>query len=229
MAIDSTGDATGYDLIQQLGLGEKEATVEKTNELGKNAFLELMAAQMQNQDPLNPTDNTEMIAQMAQFSQAEGIQNLQESFDKLANAITSQQTLSASTVVGRTVLVAGDTADLAAGGNIEAAVELDKPSQGVLVNIFNGVGEKVRTLDLGAVGKGGTSFSWDGTQDNGEMAYPGFYKIEAIANYGGATEGANTLIGNKVNSVSIEKGSNNITLNLDGQGKTPFSAIRQIM
>ncbi len=53
----------------------------KSNELDKNSFLTLLVTQMQNQDPLNPTDNSEMIAQLAQFSSLEQMTNLNTSFE----------------------------------------------------------------------------------------------------------------------------------------------------
>ncbi len=48
--------------------------------LGKEAFLRLLVTQLQHQDPLNPVDNQQFIAQMAQFSTLEQMQNLNESF-----------------------------------------------------------------------------------------------------------------------------------------------------
>lgn len=47
-----------------------------TSELGKDSFLQLLTTQMQNQDPLNPSSDTEFIAQLAQFSSLEQMQNL---------------------------------------------------------------------------------------------------------------------------------------------------------
>ena len=46
------------------------------NELGKDAFLQLLVTQMKYQDPLNPSSNTEYIAQLATFSQLEQMQNI---------------------------------------------------------------------------------------------------------------------------------------------------------
>ena len=55
------------------------------NELGRNEFLKLMITQMNNQDPLNPQENAEFIAQLAQFSSVEGIENLNTTVSALSN------------------------------------------------------------------------------------------------------------------------------------------------
>lgn len=56
---------------------KKSSAAEKsTSGLGKEAFLQLLVAQMQYQDPLEPMDNTEYISQLATFSQLEAIQNM---------------------------------------------------------------------------------------------------------------------------------------------------------
>lgn len=62
-------------VIEQIN---KASATEKTakNELGKDAFLQLLVTQMKYQDPLNPSSNTEYIAQLATFSQLEQMQNL---------------------------------------------------------------------------------------------------------------------------------------------------------
>jgi flagellar basal-body rod modification protein FlgD len=61
-------------------------SIEKTNynqnkKLDKNAFLNLLVTQLQNQDPLNPVEDKEFIAQMAQFSSLEQLQQLNQKFD----------------------------------------------------------------------------------------------------------------------------------------------------
>lgn len=53
-----------------------------TSDLGKEAFLQLLVCQMQNQDPLNPQDDTEFVSQLATFSQLEQMQNLNAAFEK---------------------------------------------------------------------------------------------------------------------------------------------------
>lgn len=71
------------------------STKEKSSTLGKDDFLQLLVAQMQYQDPLEPTSNTEYIAQYATFSEVEQIQNMSKSMD-LSRA---------SSLVGQTVQI----------------------------------------------------------------------------------------------------------------------------
>lgn len=59
---------------------QKEDT-KGTSALGKDAFLQLLVAQLQNQDPLAPQDNSEFVAQLAQFSSLEELQNITSSMN----------------------------------------------------------------------------------------------------------------------------------------------------
>jgi flagellar basal-body rod modification protein FlgD len=87
-------------------------------ELDRDAFLQLLVYQLQNQDPLNPTDNGEMIAQLAQFSALEQMNNLNESFTTVSESMDRLNFVSASALVGRTV--SGTALD---GNTIQGTVE----------------------------------------------------------------------------------------------------------
>jgi flagellar basal-body rod modification protein FlgD len=79
------------------------ATSAVSEELDRDAFLQLLVTQMQNQDPLSPTDNSEMIAELAQFSSLEQMNNLNESFTSLSTDIDRLNFISAGSLLGRTV------------------------------------------------------------------------------------------------------------------------------
>jgi flagellar basal-body rod modification protein FlgD len=68
--------------------------------LGKDDFLKLMVAQMKNQDPMNPSDDKDNIAQMAQFSSLEQITNLATATQELANRMSLTQNVG---LLGHTV------------------------------------------------------------------------------------------------------------------------------
>ena len=69
----------------------KPNTVNKNGDLGKDAFLQLLVTQLQNQDPLDPVDDKEFISQMAQFSALEQMQNLNTSFKDMQKSFEDSQ------------------------------------------------------------------------------------------------------------------------------------------
>ncbi len=74
-----------------------------SSELGKDAFMQLLVAQIKNQDPLNPTDSSESIAQMAQFSSLEQMQNLNTTMTNIYNYQTTNTLVSNAALIGKTV------------------------------------------------------------------------------------------------------------------------------
>lgn len=98
-----------------------------SNELGKDDFLKLLITQMQNQDPTEPMENTEFIAQMAQFSSLEQMTNMSSSFEKMANYITET---TATSTLGKTVEL--NVGDATVTGVVTGATRGEKPE--VIVN-----------------------------------------------------------------------------------------------
>ncbi|MGI5057611.1 flagellar hook assembly protein FlgD [Treponema pectinovorum] len=98
-----------------------------SNELGKDDFLKILIAQLSNQDPTNPLENTEFIAQMAQFSSLEQMTNMSQSFEKMSQFISSNE---AQSMLGKTVEL--DLGDTTATGLVEGATRSTNPQ--VLVN-----------------------------------------------------------------------------------------------
>lgn len=95
--------------------------------LGKDDFLKLMVAQMKNQDPMNPADDKDNIAQMAQFSSLEQITNLAAATQQLADRLTIAQTVG---MIGHTVTYkAADGTSVT--GTVDA-VNLDKGAKPTL-------------------------------------------------------------------------------------------------
>ncbi|WP_390902931.1 flagellar hook assembly protein FlgD [Treponema socranskii] len=101
-------------------LGVKGRTV--NHSLGKDDFLKLLIAQLSNQDPTSPIENTEFIAQMAQFSSLEQMTNMSAEFTKLAGVFRVSE---ASSMLGKTVtLNVGDTTTT---GVVQAATREENP------------------------------------------------------------------------------------------------------
>ena len=93
-----------------------------SNELGKDDFLKLLLAQLGNQDPTSPMENTEFIAQMAQFSSLEQMTNMSSSFTKMANMLNSSEAVN---TIGRTVDI--EIGDTVLSGMVEGATRGENP------------------------------------------------------------------------------------------------------
>lgn len=222
-----------YDTQLLSGLGLRSVQDAQTqakgkNELGQEDFMELMIAQLRNQDPMQPMENGEFLAQIAQFSQVSGLQDLQQSFDELSTSLVSNQALQAASLVGRDVLAPTGLGVLAQGGSIRGDVELPTASPQVTVKIYDGAGQVVRSLELGSQASGSVLFQWDGLRDDGTYAQPGTYLISATAEFAGVNEAVEANVVNRVNGVTLGN-SGGLLLDLEGVGPMDFTEVKQIL
>ncbi|GAA5316141.1 MAG: flagellar hook assembly protein FlgD [Candidatus Pelagadaptatus aseana] len=231
-------DISAISGFENLTIDSKTKEAPKSNELGKDAFLELMLAQMENQDPLSPKENSAMVAELAQFSQVENLDQLANSFEELSNNLMSGQTLQATSLVGRAVTVPGDTASLGLNNVVSGSVELPASTTDMTLNIYSDAGSLVESVPLGFQPKGDMLFRWDGynMEVNGELidwqssheeGLPaGTYTFEASANLGGDMTQLDMALSHNVNSVTLED-SGDLTLNLAGVGPVSMAQIKQ--
>ncbi|MGM0952466.1 MAG: flagellar hook assembly protein FlgD [Pseudomonadota bacterium] len=224
--MSAVNSASTTDVLSQFRI-QQEEQAKGGSELGKDAFMELMLAQMKNQDPLEPQENGEFVSQLAQFSSLEEMQNLSGTVDDVAGQFRSSQALQASAMVGKTVLAPSNVGILGSDGQLNGTVEVPATTGGLRLSIENQAGERVRQIDMGAQQPGVTNFQWDGKDGNGNNLPPGPYKIVAEGSYPSGTEQLDTMVSANVDSVSLGKGGN-VTLNLAGMGSLPLSEVKQI-
>lgn len=228
-----SGTNNTSSVTDNLSITKKQPANKNTNELGQAAFLELMITQMNNQNPLNPQDNSEFVAQLAQFSSVEGLERLNKSF----NSFMSNNALQASSLVGRSVTVESDTSTLVKGGIVAGSVNLTYPTKDMKVSIYDSTGSLVQQIPVGEVPRGEAVFRWDGQnlEVNGELldweagenaAAAGKYRFEITATQNGKSEALNTSLSANVNSVTIgENGA--LILNLAGIGAVDAKNVKQ--
>lgn len=152
---------TSQEALQQYSSDNQRQ--EKSNELGKNEFMELLVAQLNNQNPLEPQDNTEFIAQLAQFSTVESLENLNGTATDMQSDLRSSQALQASAMVGRSVVVPGhDYGFLQNGDLIAGYAELPATTSNLSLQIKSSSGATLETIPLGNHEAGPVSLRWDG-------------------------------------------------------------------
>lgn len=191
----------------------------------EDRFLKLLVAQMKNQDPLNPLDNAQVTAQMAQLSTVSGIEKLNDTMQSLAAGFNASQWLQAAAMIGHGVLAPGAALTLENGRAVFGA-ELAESAERVLVTIRDGSGAALTTLDLGPQPAGTLVLEWDGATDSGATAAAGAYSFSADAFIGGKKTPAAALSFARVESVA--QGSQGVSLTLGGGASAALSDIRQI-
>lgn len=205
-----------------------KATGKSQNELGQEDFLDLMIAQLRNQDPMKPMENGDFLGQMAQFGTVSGIKDLQDSFASFSSSINSGQALQAASLIGHRILADTDTGTLTPSGNMEGVISIPASTPSVKVKVYNDAGQIVRNVDLGSRISGDMTFSWDGTDNNGNVMPAGTYRITAEAQYEGSSEALAVSATSQVNSVTLNP-NGGLLLGLEGGDTLEFSKVKQIL
>ncbi|MBD9645055.1 MULTISPECIES: flagellar hook assembly protein FlgD [Pantoea] len=193
----------------------------------QNQFLNMLVAQLKNQDPTNPMDNSQLTTQLAQINTLSGIEKLNTTLGSISGQITTSQSLQSSTLIGHGVMVNGSQVLVGSGTTTPFGIELATASTATSVTIKDSNGATVRTIDLGKLSSGVHTFSWDGKLDDGSTAADGKYSVSLAASNGSTQLVAQPLNYAYVNGVSTTDGTTK--LDLGTMGSATLDEIRQIL
>lgn len=230
MTTTNTSNDVGSSYLKSLQKTDSKnssTTGQAGSALGKDAFLQLLVTQMKNQNPLDPQESGEFVAQLAQFSSLEGIQTLNSSVNGILTGIGSSQALQATSLVGRSVIVQSDKAVVDTTASFNGQVVVPQSISDAKVSIKDKDGNVVKTIQLGSQKAGTADFIWDGTNEKGEKVAPGTYTFTAETTVDGKAKTLSTLLPARVNSVSFQNGSE-MMLDLAGIGKIGISKVTSI-
>ena len=149
--------------------------------LGKDDFLNMLIAQLQHQDPLNPADSTEFTAQLAQFSSLEQLSNIHDSLKSMEQFQASLTHSQAVSYIGKDITAEGNGLLLKEGQTATCRFELETTAAMTAVSIYDATGGFVTSFETGLRGAGSQSAVWDGTDFNGNQMPPGVYQFEIQA------------------------------------------------
>ncbi|MCB0356350.1 MAG: flagellar biosynthesis protein FlgD [Bdellovibrionales bacterium] len=176
-------------------------------ELGKDAFLKLLLAQMKNQDPTSPMESHEMAAQLAQFTSLEKLQSIDESMKNMnsvkGNADGSK--FDSLSLIGKAV--GGDSSSVLRQDPTEEHdinFKLMKDANKVKLTIKDAQGTPVRELEIKDLKAGQNTVSWNGINEEGAPMGKGEYKVDIEAfDIAGQKVGAETKFSGVITGVSF--------------------------
>ena len=179
-----------------------------TEDLGDEAFLRLLVTQMQYQDPLNPQENEEFVAQLAQFSQLEQLTNANSSLETLYRAIASMNNASMTQLLGQDVIAYGDTFQYDGEGDKTLHYESPSDVSNATLTITNESGSVVWSGDMGSLEAGEGEYVWDGSTISSGTADAGVYSF-SIEGYDsdGDNVSVTELIHGEVDGMSFDSGT----------------------
>ncbi len=153
--------------------------------MGKDQFLTLLVAQLKNQDPTNPVDNSEFTSQMAQFSSLEQLMGINDSMGLMTNAVNSSNTAQAINLIGKEVTAQGQNVYVKGGKGAEISFDLADTASSAKVIIEDAQGNVVKTIDKGSLPAGKNSLKWDAVTDDGSVLPDGLYTYSVLASDAG--------------------------------------------
>lgn len=169
--------------VNQTTASTSQATSSATSlaKLSENytAFLKLLTAQLQNQDPLKPMDTKDFTQQLVQFAGVEQSIAVNKNLENLITLQTASQNAAATSYIGRTVEAIGDKQPLV-DGKAKWGYAFDGTPSTVQIFIKDKDGTVVYQT-TGETGAGGQSFEWNGKDLNGLDAPAGDYTISISA------------------------------------------------
>ncbi|WP_412069067.1 flagellar hook assembly protein FlgD [Rubrivirga sp. IMCC43871] len=218
-------------------------------DLGRDEFLQLLVAQLRNQDPTNPQDGHEFAAQLAQFSTVEqltsinesvqgqarllsgltsGVQGLQAGQSAMAGRLSSRIDLgSATALIGQTVEMSGARVEWSGGAPVDIPVRVGAEVREVTAVVRDASGAVVRTLRAGGHAAGGLTIEWDGSLDDGSAAPNGTYSVSVSAvGADGAAAPATAVTRGTVDRLTIE--GDGVFLWVDGR-PIPFADLLSVL
>ena len=202
------------------GAASSVANNAAANGNSEDRFLKLLVAQLQNQDPLNPMDNAQVTSQMAQIQTVSGIEKLNSTVLGLNAQFAQLQTLGGAALVGRHVLIEGNRM-AAEGGTGHGGFELGSQADRVKLEVLDGAGRVIDTVELGAHASGRHSFDW--TPPAGVDAAQAA-KFRITSTLGTTAVASTTYTRDRVDAVSA--GADGLILELANAGPVGYDKVK---
>ncbi|OGR30926.1 MAG: flagellar hook capping protein [Desulfuromonadaceae bacterium GWB2_53_15] len=189
------------------------AAMKKSIGMNKDDFLKLFIEQLKNQDPLKPTDASQMLSQLSQLTQVEQAYNTNTNLTNLLAAQNSTNTMTSVSFIGKTVKANGNSASFDGASPTSLQFNLSVPTDSASVAITDAAGRAVRTVTLGTQAAGDGSLTWDGRNSSGDLLPAGAYNFTVTGTTAaGASIAATTYTAGRIDGVALVNGNPSLTI-----------------
>lgn len=188
------------------GFRTADPTTQSQAEVDKQAFLQLLITQLEHQDPFEPIKNEDFLAQLAQFSSLESLNNIAEEMGANNVLQNSVHNALSTSLIGNTGVIAGNTMNVS-GDEISGAL-YSMPARGdVVITITDDTGATVRTIRESDQGRGDHMVDWDGRDDQGDKVADGDYTVNVAITTGEAVGDAAVFRAGRISAVRFFGGN----------------------
>ena len=205
-------------------LQDPSREVKKEDPLGRDAFLKMLIAQLEHQDPLNPMQGADYSAQLAQFSSLEQLFQVNSNLETLATSLDPSGNENVLDYIGKQIMSEDDNLRLVEGKMTGGLFTLEQTEE-IVISIYDDIGREIITLYPGKLDAGTHAVEWNGYDRTGVPVPDGNYRFELSAvGVGGAYMPIPAAASGTVTGVTYENGMP--YLDVDGRSVDPATVIK---
>lgn len=199
--------------------------------MGKDSFLKLLLAQLQNQDPLNPMESYEFTGQLAQFTSIEQLTDIKSLLQdgiqsNLGLVDTISSTLSVG-LIGKEVKMNTTSLNFDGKNPVKFGFDAPKEASTLGISIYDSSGNLVKNLDMTSFTTGENQVEWDGKDSDGNVMSKGDYIVSvAYKNEAGETANVETYVTGKISGLKYKDGETYLVI---GGNEISFKNLREIL
>jgi flagellar basal-body rod modification protein FlgD len=195
---------------------------------GQDAFMKLLVAELQHQDPMDPVQNRDMVAQLATLTSVQKLTGIDEKLGGLQQGTLEGASLQSAVLIGKTVTAKTNHLTVNSLGVSVGGYGLPNAADSVQVSIVDSAGTVVHTIDAGKQGAGNKTFEWDARDTSGRRVPNGKYSFQVKAtDSSGAALVPTTEVSGPVSEVRYTNGSPEVVVGGVHVGLSDVTSIAQ--